>query len=70
MNRRAVNDISETKILRDRANRIILLIAVAIGLAVMVLLSSIQLLPPPPGPPTPTAPYVLDRPEGKPRILH
>jgi hypothetical protein len=60
------------EILRDRAttNRIILLIAVAVVLAVMVLFSSIRLLPPPPGPPTPTAPYVLDRPEGKPRILH
>jgi hypothetical protein len=57
---------------RDRVtiNRVILLIAVAVVLALMVLFGSVRLLPPPPGPPTPTAPYVLDRPEGLPRIAH
>jgi hypothetical protein len=55
---------------RVTTNRVILLIAVAIVLAVMVLVGSVRLLPPPPGPPTPTAPYVLNRPEGLPRIAH
>lgn len=55
---------------RPAANRVILLIAVAIVIALMVWLSAVELLPPPPGPPTPTAPTVLDRPEGRPRIAH
>jgi hypothetical protein len=57
---------------RDRVtiNRVILLIAVAGVLVLMGLVSSVRLLPPPPGPPTPTAPYVLDRPEGLPRLPH
>jgi hypothetical protein len=34
----------------------------------MVLGSAFKLLPPPPFGPTPTAPQVLDRPEGLPRM--
>jgi hypothetical protein len=51
-------------------SRVLLLIVVALVLSLIVLGSAVKLLPPPPGPPTPTAPYILDRPEGKPRILH
>lgn len=51
-------------------SRALLFVVVAIVIALIVLGSAVRLLPPPPGPPTPTAPYILDRPEGKPRILH
>lgn len=49
------------------AGRVILLILVALVLSAIVLASAVRLLPPPPGPPTPTAPYILDRPEALPR---
>jgi hypothetical protein len=52
------------------ANRVILLLLVMLVVALIVLTSAVRLLPPPPGPPTPTAPTILDRPEGRPRILH
>jgi hypothetical protein len=42
-------------------NRVILLIAVSVVLALIVLSTAVDLLPPPPGPPTPTSPPVLDR---------
>ena len=48
--------------------RVGLLILVALVLTVLVLGSAITLLPPPPGYPTPTAPPILDRPEGRPRL--
>jgi hypothetical protein len=50
-------------------NRTFLLILVAVVVTVIVLASALKLLPPPPISPTPTAPHVLDRPEGRPRIL-
>jgi hypothetical protein len=40
----------------------------AMVVILIVLGSAFQLLPPPPGAPTPTAPYVLDRPEGLPHV--
>jgi hypothetical protein len=51
----------------NAANRIWLLVLVLLIAAVIVLSTAIELLPPPPGSPTPTAPTVLDRPEGRPR---
>ncbi len=51
-----------------RDGRVMLLVLVAVIVIVLVLGSAFQLLPPPPGSPTPTAPTVLDRPEGLPRI--
>ena len=53
---------------RLTVNPVFLLIAVAIVVALIVLASAFKLLPPPPDAPTPTAPYVLDRPEGLPRL--
>ncbi len=50
------------------AGRVLLLIVVALVVTVIVLGGSFKLLPPPPGAPTPTAPYVLDRPEGLPHV--
>lgn len=47
--------------------RVALLVLVAAVLAAIVLLSAARLLPPPPGSPTPTAPFILDRPEALPR---
>lgn len=60
----------EGNTLRDKPNasRVLLLIVVAVIVSLIVLVSATDLLPPPPGPPTPTAPYVLDRPEGLPRV--
>jgi hypothetical protein len=54
--------------MQTNQSRILLLIMVALVLAVIVLSGSFKLLPPPPFAPTPTAPYVLDRPEGLPRM--
>lgn len=50
------------------AYRVLLLIIVAVMVTLIVLVGSFELLPVPPGSPTPTAPYVLDRPEGLPRL--
>jgi len=48
--------------------RVVWLLLVALIVTVLVLGSAFELLPAPPISPTPTAPYILDRPEGKPRI--
>jgi len=53
---------------RPTFNRVILLVLMALLLAALVLSATRSLLPPPPGAPTPTAPTILDRPEGRPRI--
>lgn len=55
---------------RHQTGRMILLIVVAVMLAALVLVSAVQMLPAPPGAPTPTAPWPLDRPEGRPRMQH
>lgn len=51
-----------------RVGRIWLLVLVALIITVVVLGTALELLPPPPGSPTSTAPYILDRPEGLPRV--
>ncbi len=48
--------------------RVGLLIVLAVVVAALVLSVSLTLLPPPPAYPTPTAPPILDRPEGRPRL--
>ncbi len=50
--------------------RVVLLLAVVFIVSLIVLGSAFTLLPAPPGHPTPTAPPILDRPEGRPRIEH
>jgi hypothetical protein len=52
-----------------RNHRIVLLLAVVLVVIVLVLGSAVELLPTPPGAPTPTPPTMLDRPEGRPRLL-
>lgn len=52
-----------------RNQRIIVLLVVAVVISVLVLGSAFMLLPAPPGAPTPTPPTMLDRPEGRPRLL-
>ncbi|MBN1202411.1 MAG: hypothetical protein JXJ20_11190 [Anaerolineae bacterium] len=54
---------------RAAASRVFLLVLVVLIVALVVLGSAFRLLPPPPVSPTPTAPYTLDRPEGRPRML-
>jgi len=49
---------------------VVLLLAVVFIVSLIVLGSAFTLLPAPPGHPTPTAPPILDRPEGRPRIEH
>ncbi len=51
-------------------NRVLLFILTALVIGLIVLTSSLTLLPAPPGSPTATPPTILDRPEGKPRMLH
>lgn len=53
---------------RKAAARIWLLVLIALVVTVIVLGTSLHLLPPPPGSPTPTAPTILDRPEGLPHV--
>jgi len=53
---------------RPTFNLVILLVLMALLVAVLVLSATVSLLPAPPGAPTPTAPTILDRPEGRPRI--
>ena len=53
---------------RSANGRVGLLIVVALVVVALVLSVSLTLLPPPPGFPTPTAPPILDRPEGRPRL--
>ncbi len=53
---------------RNATARVWLLVLIALVVMAIVLGASLHLLPPPPGSPTPTAPIVLDRPEGLPRV--
>ncbi len=53
---------------RQRVNPVVWLILVVVLVTIIALGGAFALLPAPPGPPTPTAPYVLDRPEGLPRV--
>lgn len=55
---------------RQEQGRVLLLILVAVMLAIFVLVSAFEMLPAPPFAPTPTAPWELDRPEGRPRMQH
>ncbi|HEX3053402.1 MAG TPA: hypothetical protein VHP83_22270 [Aggregatilineaceae bacterium] len=51
-----------------RTSGTLLFVVVAVIIVVVVLGSAWTLLPQPPNSPTPTAPHMLDRPEGLPRI--
>jgi len=53
---------------RQRVNPVVWLLLIFVLVAMIVLGGALTLLPAPPGYPTPTAPYVLDRPEGLPRV--